>query len=46
MKIFFIFQGVMLKRATCLFSTRERLAQVGRILDQVIEYFSLFKAFS
>ena len=42
MKICFIFQGIMLKRATCLFSTRERLAQVGRILDQVIGHFSIF----
>jgi len=27
--------GIMLKRSTCLFSTRERLAQVGKILDQL-----------
>lgn len=27
--------GIMLKRATCLFSTRDRLAEVGKILDQV-----------
>ena len=29
--------GVMLKRATCLFSTRDRLAEVGKILDQVVK---------
>ncbi|XP_057290171.1 F-box only protein 47-like [Hydractinia symbiolongicarpus] len=27
--------GIMLKRSTCLFSTRERLAQVGKILDKL-----------
>ncbi|XP_012559645.1 F-box only protein 47 isoform X1 [Hydra vulgaris] len=27
--------GIMLKRSTCLFSTRERLSQVGKILDQL-----------
>lgn len=27
--------GVMLKRTTCLFSTRDRLAEVGKILDQL-----------
>lgn len=28
--------GIMLKRATCLFSTRDRLGEVGKILDQVL----------
>lgn len=33
-KIIF-FTGILLKRATCLFSTKERLKEVGVVLDKV-----------
>ena len=34
--VYFLLAGILLKRATCLFSTKERLKEVGIILDKVI----------
>lgn len=34
--------GILLKRATCLFSTKERLKEVGIILDKVLRYCKSF----